>query len=101
MAPTSAALKGLHDGPADARWLSESEKQIVARRLASEETPAPSDVWTGLLDVRGLALGLAYAGQQAAQFGLALWIPQIVQAMGVSDLATGFVVALPISWPQA
>jgi MFS transporter, ACS family, tartrate transporter len=90
-----AALKWLPDGPADARWLSESEKQTIARRLASEETPAPSDVWAGLLDVRVLALGLAYAGQQAAQFGLVLWIPQIVQAMGVSDLATGFVVALP------
>jgi MFS transporter, ACS family, tartrate transporter len=42
-----------------------------------------------------LALGLVNFGLLSGLVGITLWLPQIVQAMGFSNFATGFVVALP------
>jgi ACS family tartrate transporter-like MFS transporter len=41
-----------------------------------------------------IALGLALLGNQIGLYGVQLWLPQIVQGMGFSNFATGFVVAL-------
>ena len=46
-------------------------------------------------DPRLYALGIAYIGVGAGGYGMRLWLPQIVQGMGFSNLANGFVVALP------
>jgi ACS family tartrate transporter-like MFS transporter len=51
------------------------------------------DFWPALRDPRVLALSLVAFGMQSGLFGVGLWLPQIVQAMGFSTLATGFVVA--------
>jgi ACS family tartrate transporter-like MFS transporter len=48
-----------------------------------------------LRDPRLWALGVVYLGYSAGAYGVQLWLPQIVQAMGFSTLATGFLVALP------
>jgi ACS family tartrate transporter-like MFS transporter len=90
-----AVLKFLPDGPNDANWLDVAEKRILATRLADEQSTERSDLWSAIRDVRVLVLALAYIGQNAVTFGLALWLPQIVQGMGVSNLVTGFLVALP------
>jgi ACS family tartrate transporter-like MFS transporter len=42
-----------------------------------------------------LALGLVNFGILFGAYGVQFWLPQIVQGMGFSNLATGFVVALP------
>jgi ACS family tartrate transporter-like MFS transporter len=89
-----AVLKLLPDGPASAAWLTGEEKTTIAMRVTAEESKARRDVWTGLSDARVLALGLAGMGAGFASFGSQLWLPQIVQAMGFSNFATGFVVAL-------
>src|SRR5258706_35278 len=39
-------------------------------------------------------LGFAYFAWNGAGFGITLWLPQIVKALGFSNSATGFVVAL-------
>jgi ACS family tartrate transporter-like MFS transporter len=90
-----AVLKFLPDGPADASFLSEAEKQTIARRLAGERTDAPPNLWAGLVDPRVLLLGLAGTGIGASIFGSQLWLPQIVKAMGYSNLITGCITALP------
>ena len=90
-----AVLKFLPDGPAEAGFLSEAEKQTIERSLAAERPAAPPSPWPGLYDPRVLLLGLAGTGVNAAIFGNQLWLPQIVKSLGYSNLATGFIVSLP------
>ena len=90
-----AVLRFLPNGPADAPWLTSEEKRTVAERMGKEDFAQHHDFWPALCDLRVLALGIVYLGYSAAAYGVQLWLPQIVQAMGFSTLATGFVVALP------
>ena len=48
-----------------------------------------------LLDPRLILFGLAGMCSAIALYGINLWLPQIIQAMGFSNRATGFVAALP------
>jgi ACS family tartrate transporter-like MFS transporter len=90
-----AVLKFLPDSPADARWLDAEEKQAIAARFAAERTVEQRPFWSTLVDLRLYALGLAFGGNLIASYGIGLWLPQIVQAMGYGNTATGFIVALP------
>jgi ACS family tartrate transporter-like MFS transporter len=90
-----AVWKFLPDGPADASFLSEAEKQTIATRLAAERPTVPPSVWPGIFDVRVLLLGLTGTGINAAIFGTQLWMPLIVKSLGYSNLATGFIIAVP------
>jgi MFS transporter, ACS family, tartrate transporter len=90
-----AVLKLLPDGPASAPWLSETEKETIAGRITSDTVAAHGNLWAGLRDPRVLALGVAGFGVGAALYGTQLWLPQIIKAMGFSNIATGFVIALP------
>lgn len=87
----------LPDGPASALWLKGKEKQTIAFRLADEDAASRKEFWPVFRDRRVLALGLASMGLQFCIYGVQLWLPQIVQAMGFSNRATGFVVALPFA----
>ena len=88
-----AVLKFLPDKPRDATWLSENEKTIIAAELAKDDTAEQRDFWLALRDPRVYALGIVYFGYSMSFYGVGLWLPQIVQGMGVSNLATGFVIA--------
>jgi len=90
-------LRLLPDGPASAPWLTRDEKDTISARLASEETARQPSLSSALLDPRVLALGLAYFGWELGFYGLLLWLPQIVRAMGFANFTTGFVVALPFA----
>jgi ACS family tartrate transporter-like MFS transporter len=89
-----AALIVLPDGPARAAWLTLEEKKTIAARLA-EDSAEHDDVWRALRDPRVIALGLVLLGVATADYGVGLWLPQIVRGMGFSNFATGFVVAVP------
>ena len=89
-----AVLKFLPDGPAYASWLTKEEKDLIATSLETEEPAGRPDLWSALRDPRVLALGIAYFAWNGAGFGITLWLPQIVKAMGFSNTATGFVVGL-------
>jgi ACS family tartrate transporter-like MFS transporter len=89
-----AVLKFLPNVPANASWLTKEEKDTIATSMATEEPAGRPDLWSALRDPRVLALGLAYFAWNGAGFGITLWLPQIVKAMGFSNTATGFVVAL-------
>jgi len=80
--------------PADAKWLSVDEKQVVATALARDDI-AHAGLRAGLTDPRIWLLALADFGIIIALYGIGLWLPQIVKALGFSDLETGFVVAMP------
>jgi ACS family tartrate transporter-like MFS transporter len=88
-------LKFLPDGPADASWLTDAEKALIASRLAAEDVAERSAFWPVLHDFRVIGFGLALAGILMGFYGIGFWIPQIVQAMGFSIRMTGFVVAIP------
>ena len=87
-----AALKLMPDSPRAAAWLSAQDKETIARRLALEDTGKTSEIPRALFDRRVLALSAALFGIQATLFGIGLWLPQIVQSLGFSNFATGFVV---------
>ena len=89
-----AVLKFLPDGPKDASWLTDSEKSTIVRRLESERTREPEELWRALRNPTMLVLALAGFGSGCSLYATGLWLPQIVKGMGFSTLATGFVVAL-------
>ena len=89
------ALKFLPDGPAHAPWLTDDEKKTIAGYHAVQGSKEQYSLWLALRDPRVFALGLVLLGSQFGLYGVQLWMPQIVQGMGYSHLATGFIVALP------
>ena len=90
-----AVLKFLPDGPKDAPWLDQTEKQAIAARLAAEDATSHHSLGPALLDPRVLLLCPVGLGLSFGNYGVGLWLPQIVQSMGYSNLATGFIVAVP------
>ena len=68
-------------------------KSAITGRLATEEPSGRPVLWSALRDPRVVALGIAYFAWNCADWGINLWLPQIVKAMGFSNAATGFVVA--------
>ena len=89
-----AVLRFLPDRPRHASWLRENEKAAIAARLHIEENAKQGDMMPALLDVRVVVLGIAYGSMLVAIYGFAFWLPLIVQGMGFSNTATGFVTAL-------
>ena len=90
-----AVLWFLPDGPARASWLTAEEKTRIAARVAAEDVASQRQVWPALRDSRVWALGLVNVALLFSNQGIQLWLPQIVKEMGFSNLAVGFIVALP------
>jgi ACS family tartrate transporter-like MFS transporter len=88
-------LTNLPDDPAHAGWLDEAEKATIAASLDAGTPPPDRSVWQALCDPRLLLLGLSGLGSGCALYGINLWLPQIIQAMGFSHRATGFIAGLP------
>jgi ACS family tartrate transporter-like MFS transporter len=84
----------LPDSPAQARWLSDAERNTIAASLDAAAPPERSVV-RALSDPRLLLLGLSTLGSGCALYGINLWLPQIIHGMGYSTRATGVVAALP------
>jgi ACS family tartrate transporter-like MFS transporter len=90
-----ATLWMLPDGPEQAKWLSEDDKRVVAARLAAEPAGDLHGLKEMLLDKRIWILIIPDFSIVIALYGLNLWQPQMVKAMGYSNVETGFIVALP------
>jgi ACS family tartrate transporter-like MFS transporter len=94
-----AVLAFLPNGPAEASWLSDSDKKVIAARFAAEDAPVQHKVqhnlWKALGDGRVLVLALILLGINTGAFGVELWLPQIAQGIGFSNLTIAIVVALP------
>lgn len=95
-----AVLWLLPERPAKAGWLNESEKKVLAERLAADraddhkldtlhgfwEMIADRRIWIFILPDFSIVIGL---------YGMGLWMPQMIKALGFSNLETGFLVAAP------
>ncbi len=90
-----AILWLLPDGPLKASWLSDDEKALIAARLAAEPQQQHQRLPPMLADPRVWFCALTYFGIVLSLYGINLWLPQIVKAMGWSNLETGFLVAIP------
>jgi ACS family tartrate transporter-like MFS transporter len=91
----AAVLKLLPDGPDHAPFLTSHEKDFIAARLALEDGSKPTQTGAAFRDPRIFALALVLFVILGVVYGLLLWLPQIVQAMGFANRAVGFIVALP------
>jgi ACS family tartrate transporter-like MFS transporter len=90
-----ATLWVLPNGPMNAKWLSEEDKRIIAARLAAEPAGALHGFKEMLLDKRIWILMIPDFSIVIALYGLNLWQPQMIKAMGYTNIETGFIVALP------
>jgi MFS transporter, ACS family, tartrate transporter len=91
----AAVFKLLPDGPNHAPFLTSHEKDFIAARLALEDGLKPAETGAAFRDARIFALAPVLFVILGAIYGLLLWLPQIVQAMGFPNRAVGFIVALP------
>jgi MFS transporter, ACS family, tartrate transporter len=89
----------LRDRPAHASWLTPEEKEWLAAELARErqeiEAVRTYTLFQSLTNIRVLALAVIYFGIVTASVGLVIFVPQIIKELGVSNLATGFLTAIP------
>ncbi len=89
----------LTDRPEQANWLAPDEKAWLAGELARERREVESvrtySMLQSMVNPRVLALAAIYFGIAAASVGLVMFLAQIVKELGLSNLATGYVAAIP------
>lgn len=89
----------LPDGPAQARWLPPPEKAWLVAKLAHErdtrEQVQRFSVGSALTSRIVWLGGLAGAGINGAAYGLILFLPQMIHALGVSTQMAPLVNAIP------
>lgn len=85
--------------PAEASWLNAEEKAALDERLRAE---AHSDddrhshsLGAALKDRRMLLLALAHWFWAAGLYSASLWLPQIIKALGVSNVQVGLLTIIP------
>ena len=88
-----AILKLLPDGPADASWLTQDESRFVLTAITAEQSGKEQQLLPALRDFRVATLAIVYGGVLFAIYGFGFWLPLLVQSVGFSTTATGFVVA--------
>jgi len=94
----------LNNGPADAAWLSEAEKNVVTSELA-QETRAQQASGAGhkfshvMKDPNAWLLAFANFSLLAGLYGVTFWLPQIIKDLGVNSLLTnGLITAIPFGF---
>jgi MFS transporter, ACS family, tartrate transporter len=94
-----AAAKYLPDAPQHAPWLNDSERNVLAARLAleRESRPAAHHTLRAALSNRTVwLLALLYFTIVFGHYGIALWLPQILKGFGgMSDVRVGMLSSLP------
>jgi MFS family permease len=89
----------LTDRPIDAQWLRPEQRTWLQGRLDSEQTQREAvhsyALKEALLNPRVWLLTLVYFGQNVSNYGLLIFLPQIVKSFGISTQMTGYVSALP------
>jgi MFS transporter, ACS family, tartrate transporter len=86
----------LSDRPEDAAWLSAEERAAMVAMLAEEKRDrARHSLLAALKDVRVLILAGIQFGYTLGSYGIGIWLPQILKTHGLSNMAVGFVSAVP------
>ena len=97
---TFVVLFYLPDGPKDARWLSDEERDWLQQTLAAERRNRESFnsiSWRqALFSPRVIGLGLVYMGITVPLYGLSFFLPQIIKGFGgLGNVEIGFINAFP------
>jgi len=94
-------LKVLTDKPEQAAWLNAVERDWLEKTLAAERTGGEAiesgmrATWTAISEPRVLLLAIVYSGTSAGLYALGFWAPQLIQQLGHSAHAVGWLNALP------
>ncbi|HUO91106.1 MAG TPA: MFS transporter [Rhizomicrobium sp.] len=88
-------LRFLPNDPAAAKWLKDDERAVIAAALAAEPKHDHTALFPMFADPRVWLLTIPDFGIVLALYGVNLWLPQIVQGMGFTNVQTGFVSAIP------
>ncbi len=95
----AVVLKVMTDRPSVADWLEDGEKAWIENELESErlavETGGRLRMWQALKDPRVLKLSFIYFTSTTANYGIVFFLPQIVKGLGLTNVQTGFVSAIP------
>jgi len=94
------AYKAMTDYPKDAMWLAVEERTWLQKKMDSEDAAKGSghkhSFMAGLKDPRALVFAALYFGLVMGIYGLSLWLPSIVKAMGdLSTTQVGWIVPIP------
>ncbi|WP_246793065.1 MFS transporter [Burkholderia perseverans] len=87
----------LDDKVQDAKWLSETQKAVIARKL-EEERPADllHSVKDGLLNPKILLVSAIYFFYTMGLYGVSFWLPTLIKSSGVADpFHVGLLTAIP------
>jgi ACS family tartrate transporter-like MFS transporter len=91
-----ACLWLLADTPKDATWLDENERTALVNELASERYEKPKkDLWSAMKDIRVVLLTTITFAFTIGSYGIGIWLPQILKGHGLSNIAVGWVTAIP------
>jgi ACS family tartrate transporter-like MFS transporter len=92
-------LKYMTDRPAEAHWLTPEEREWLEKELHAErlrvESAGRMTLLQALTDPRVLALSLIYLFSVTASYGIVFFLPQIIKALGHSNIVTGVLTAIP------
>lgn len=95
------ALFVLSDKPADARWLTQPQRDWLNSKLAGgaqagKRVPAMS-LWRVLANKYVLLLSVVLAGSTAVSSGLQIWQPLIIKSYGLTNMQTGLLNSIPFA----
>jgi MFS transporter, ACS family, tartrate transporter len=89
----------LTDRPSGALWLRPEQREWLQARLTRERAQRESihrfELSETLRNPRVWWLTLVYFGQNVSNYGLLIFLPQIIKAFGVSTAMTGVISAVP------
>ena len=91
----------LEDRPQDAGWLSVAERQALTGKIEAERVAPGRPVAAGLppkvVTPTAIALGFVFFGLSMSNYGVLLWLPQIIKGFGLGSAAVGVVAAVPFA----
>jgi MFS transporter, ACS family, tartrate transporter len=92
----------LADRPQTAWWLDPQEKEILAQMLAAEPRERVRvGILAAIKDPRVIICALVQFGFTLGSYGILFWLPQIIKASGMSNLAVTALTAIPYAFATA
>jgi sugar phosphate permease len=92
-------VRFLQNGPADATWLPADEREWLVGQLAREQRQVEGGrtytLRQALTRPLVLLLAVGYFANVCLLNGIQFFLPQIVKGLGMSNIQTGFVTAIP------
>ncbi|KLU60580.1 putative tartrate transporter [Peptococcaceae bacterium CEB3] len=89
----------VEDHPHQAKWLPAGEREYIETKLTEErkafENQVKVNAFSMMYHPKVLLLTLAYFLTIMGTYGLSLWAPSIIKALGVGYLATGLLLVIP------